>query len=228
MQYRHEIGHALANFAFVMKGCNYLRNKLQCSIGMKSGTLSLTSPSQRILSEKLRYLCFSQVPAGSDCPLSCLYCICRFNSLIVTVLLFAGLLVPAGSDCPLPCLYCSCRFNSLIVTVLNSTGFQQVTGSDCPSYRPIIHQSLHLIGFYSSSLRKFASTGGLRLPSFMPILHLLLQFTNCYCPSLRRFLQVSGSDYPPSRPTARGKYITLIYIPLYFHDLWNADKRCLY
>ena len=152
------------------KDCIHRRRSLQCSIGMESGTLPLTSPSQRILSEKLRYPCFSQVPAGSDCPLPCLYCISRYNSLIVTVLLFAGLLVPAGSDCPLPCLYCSCRFNSLIVTVLNSTGFQQVTGSDCPSYRPIIHQSLHLIGFYSSSFRKFASIG-LGLPSFMPILH---------------------------------------------------------
>ena len=40
--------------------------------------------------------------SGSDCPLSCLYCICRFNSLIVTVLLFAGFRqVLTGSDCPL-------------------------------------------------------------------------------------------------------------------------------
>ena len=131
---------------------------------MESGTLPLTSPSQRILSEKLRYPCFSQVPAGSDCPLPCLYCISRYNSLIVTVLLFAGLLVPAGSD--------------------------------CSSFMPILHQSLHLIGFYSSLLRKFASTGGLRLPSFMPILHLSLQFIDCYSPSLRRFSQVSGSDCP--------------------------------
>ena len=37
-------GHALANFAL-----------------------------QRILSEKLQYLCFSQVPAGSDCPHRKLY-----------------------------------------------------------------------------------------------------------------------------------------------------------
>ena len=39
MQYRSEVGHALASFA-----------------------------THRILSEKLQYLCFSQVPAGSDCP----------------------------------------------------------------------------------------------------------------------------------------------------------------
>ena len=40
--------------------------------------------------------------SGSDCPLSCLYCICRFNSLIVTVLLSAGFRqVLTGSDCPL-------------------------------------------------------------------------------------------------------------------------------
>ena len=45
MQYRHEIGHAFAKLAFVMKGCTCLRKKLQCSIDMKSGTLSLTSPS---------------------------------------------------------------------------------------------------------------------------------------------------------------------------------------
>ena len=37
--------------------------------------------------------------------------------------------------------------------------------SDCPSYRPILHQSLHLIGFYSPSLRRFSvSFNGLRLP----------------------------------------------------------------
>ena len=136
MQYRHEIGHAPANFAFAA-----------------------------VLSEKLRYPCFSQVPAGSDCPLPCLYCISRYNSLIVTVLLFAG--------------------------------FQQVTGSDCPSYRPIIHQSLHLIGFYSSSLRKFASTGGLGLPSSMPILHKSLQFIDCYGPSLRRFSASIGLGLSP-------------------------------
>ena len=129
---------------------------------MKSGTLSLTSPSQRILSEKLRYPCFSQVPAGSDCPLSCLYCISRYNSLIVTVLLFAGFRKYRARIALLQTYYTS---------------------------------SLHLIGFYSSSLRKFASIG-LRLPSFMPMLHLLLQFTNCYIPSLRRFSQVSGSDCP--------------------------------
>ena len=154
---------------------------------MKSGTLSLTSPSQRILSEKLRYPCFSQVPAGSDCPLSCLYCICRFNSLIVTV--------------------------------LNSTGFQQVTGSDCPSYRPIIHQSLHLIGFYSSSLRKFASTGGLRLSSSMPILHKSLQFIDCYGPSLRRFSQVSGSDCPLTDLLYISRFILLVSTVLRFASL---------
>ena len=31
------------------------------------GTLPLTSPTQRTLSEKLHFICFSQVPAGSDC-----------------------------------------------------------------------------------------------------------------------------------------------------------------
>ena len=134
----------------------------------------------------------------------------------VTVLLFAGLLV-SGSDCPLSCLYCSCRFNSLIVTVLNSTGFQQVTGSDCPSYRPIIHQSLHLIGFYSSSFRKFASTGGLRLPSSMPILQLSLQFIDCYSPSLRRFASTGGLRLPSFMP--------ILHQSLQFIDCYSPSLR---
>ena len=45
MQYGHEIGHAPAMLAFVMKDCIHRRRSLQCSMDMKSGTLSLTSPS---------------------------------------------------------------------------------------------------------------------------------------------------------------------------------------
>ena len=131
---------------------------------MKSGTLPLTSPSQRILSEKLRYPCFSQVPAGSDCPLSCLYCISRYNSLML---------------------------QSFSPQVFASIGL------GLPSYRPIIYQSLHLIGFYSSSLRKFASTGGLRLPDSMPILHQSLHLIDCYSPSLHRFSASIGLGLSP-------------------------------
>ena len=76
--------------------------------------------------------------SGSDCPLSCLYCICRFNSLIVTVLLSAGFRqVLTGSDCPLPCLYCISRYNSLIVTVLLFAGFRKYRVQIVPSLRPI-------------------------------------------------------------------------------------------
>ena len=162
MQDESVIGHALAKLACVMKGCNYLRNKLQCSIGMKSGTLSLTSPSQRILSEKLRYPCFSQV-SGSDCPLSCLYCICRFNSLIATVLLSAGFRKYRAQITPIIDLYC------------------------------IIRSTYWFLQFFTS-------------PDFASI----------------------GLDYLPYRPIDHGKYITLIYILLYFHDIWNDDKFCLY
>ena len=68
----------------------FLRN-----IGLKLGHAPASLALQRILSEKLQYLCFSQVPAGSDCSLSYLYCICRFSLLVYTVLLFAEL---ANSD----------------------------------------------------------------------------------------------------------------------------------
>ena len=101
-------------------------------------------------------------------------------------------------------------------------------------YRHEIGHALANFAFAADTKRKtsvplfFASTGGLRLPSFMPILHLSLQFIDCYSSSLRRFSQVSGSDYLPYRPIDHGKYITLIYILLYFHDIWNDDKFYLY
>ena len=126
------MGHAPANLA-PAKGRTgiHQRRSLQCSIGMESGTLPLTSPSQRILSEKLRYPCFSQVPAGSDCPLSCLYCISRYNSLIVTVLLFTGFRKYRAQIAPLPDLLYISRFILLVSTVLRFASLQ-VSGSGCP------------------------------------------------------------------------------------------------
>ena len=127
------MGHAPANLA-PAKGRTgiHQRRSLQCSIGMESGTLPLTSPSQRILSEKLRYPCFSQVPAGSDCPLSCLYCISRYNSLIVTVLLFTGFRKYRAQIAPLTDLLYISRFILLVSTVLRFASLLVPAGSDCP------------------------------------------------------------------------------------------------
>ena len=45
-----------------------IKNQPSSSIGPGSGHALANFALQRILSEKLHYLCFSQVPAGSDCP----------------------------------------------------------------------------------------------------------------------------------------------------------------
>ena len=45
------------------------------NIGLKSGHALASFATYRILSEKLRFTCFSQVPTGSDYPASDLYCL---------------------------------------------------------------------------------------------------------------------------------------------------------
>ena len=45
-----------------------IKKQPSCSIGPGSGHALANFALQRILSEKLHYLCFSQVPAGSDSP----------------------------------------------------------------------------------------------------------------------------------------------------------------
>ena len=64
--------------------------------------------------------------------------------------------VPVSLNCSLSCLYCIGRFSLLVSTVLPSVGSQVQAGSDRPSYRPILLHLLHLIGFYSPSLRWFS------------------------------------------------------------------------
>ena len=96
MQYRHEIGHAPAKLA-----------------------------PEAVLSEKLQYLCFSQVPAGSDCPYYSPILHQSLPLIVYTVLHFIGFRqVLAEFDVLLPCLYYIYRFNSLIVTVLHFIGFR--------------------------------------------------------------------------------------------------------
>ncbi len=140
MQYRHEIGHAPANFAFAAD------TKRKTSVPLFfASTGGLRLPSfMPILHKSLQVIdCyspslrrFSQV-SGSDCPLTDLLYISRFILLVFTVLRFASLLVPAGSDCLLSCLYCISRFTLLIVTVLLSAGFRKYRVQIVPSLRPI-------------------------------------------------------------------------------------------
>ncbi|WP_314327748.1 hypothetical protein, partial [Oribacterium sinus] len=77
------------------------RKQLPSEVGLHQDDFSDEKSVLTVLSEKLQYLCFSQVPAGSDCSLSCLYCICRFSFSISTVLRFAGYLQAlTGVDYP--------------------------------------------------------------------------------------------------------------------------------
>ena len=58
-----------------------------------------------------------QVPAGSDCPLSCLYYICRFDFLNSTVLrLVCYLQALMNLDCPPTHLYCNRTTMGLVYT----------------------------------------------------------------------------------------------------------------
>ena len=130
MQYRHEIGHALANFAFAAD------TKRKTSVPLFfASTGGLRLPSfMPILHLSLQF---------TDCYSPSLH---RLSASI-------GLGLPSS----MPILHQSLQFIDCYSPSLRR--FSASNGLGLPSYRPIIHQSLHLIGFYSSSLRKFASIG---------------------------------------------------------------------
>ena len=68
MRYRHEIGHASANFAFVVKDCFPCTVRSDAVWGCIRDTLPLTSPCSGT-NEKLQYLCFSLSTGGLILPL---------------------------------------------------------------------------------------------------------------------------------------------------------------
>ena len=106
--------------------------QLPSEVGLHQDDFSDEKSVLTVLSEKLQFLCFLQVPAGSDCSLSYLYCICRFTQLILIVLRFAGLQVATSSGYPLPYLYCIFRFDFLNSTVLRLVCYLQALMSlDC-------------------------------------------------------------------------------------------------
>ena len=67
MRYRHEIGHAPANLAFVVKDCFPYTVRSDAVWGCIRDTLSLTSPCSDT-NEKLQYLCFSLSTGGLRLP----------------------------------------------------------------------------------------------------------------------------------------------------------------
>ena len=98
--------------------------QLPSEVGLHQDDFSDEKSVLTVLSEKLQFLCFSQVPAGSDCSLSYLYCICRFSRLISTVLPAADMQVTRDKITTLTVLYCFCRFSRLISTVLPAADLQ--------------------------------------------------------------------------------------------------------
>ena len=133
MQYRHGIGHAPTNFAFAAD------TKRKTSVPLFfASTGGLRLPSfMPILHQSLQFI---------DCYSPSLR---RLSQV-------------SGSDCPLTDLLYISRFILLVSPVLRFASLASI-GLRLPSSMPILHLSLHLIDFSSSSLRKFASTGGLRL-----------------------------------------------------------------
>ena len=186
--YNRSVFGALSRYTRSCEGkdCIHGRYSLQCSIGMKSGTLPLTSPSQRILSEKLRYPCFSQVPAGSDCPLPCLYCISRYNSLIVTVLFFAGFRKHRAQIAPLTDLLYISRFILLVSTVLRFASLLVPAGSDCPlpclycisRYNSLIVTVLFFAGFRKHRAQIAPLTDLLYISRFILLVSTVLRFAS--------------------------------------------------
>ena len=127
---RHEIGHAPASLASA-KGKTVFINKARSEAVYACNRARSREPRPAaVLSEKRQSLCFSQVPAGSDCSLPCLYCFGRFTRLISTVLPAAGLQVPRDKIASLTDLLCINRFTQLISIVLPFEGLQVATSSD--------------------------------------------------------------------------------------------------
>ena len=151
-----ESGTLSLSSLFAVKDCIHRRRSLQCSIGMESGTLPLTSPSQRILSEKLRYPCFSQVTGGLRLP--------SFMPILHQSLHFNDCYSPSlrrfsqvsGSDCPSyrPIIHQSLHLIGFYSSSLRK--FASTGGLRLPSSMPILHQSLQFIDCYSLSLRRFS------------------------------------------------------------------------
>ena len=101
MQYRHEIGHALAKLVlFEARNCNHWRDKLRCIIGLYLGHAPANLAFVAVLTSSFALLAFSKYWRAQIAPLTDLLYISRFILLVSTVLRFASLLVPAGSDCP--------------------------------------------------------------------------------------------------------------------------------
>ena len=99
MQYRHEIGHALAKLVlFEARNCNHWRDKLRCIIGLYLGHAPANLAFVAVLTSSFALLAFSKYWRAQIAPLTDLLYISRFILLVSTVLRFASLLVPAGSD----------------------------------------------------------------------------------------------------------------------------------
>ena len=158
MQYRHEIGHALANFAFVAD------TKRKTSVPLFfASTGGLRLPSfMPILHLSLQFIdCyspslrrFSQV-SGSDCPFTDLLYISRFILLVSTVLCLASLASTGGLKLPssMPILHQSLQFIDCYIPSLRR--FSQVSGSDCPLFKAY---RVNIDPYYLFTLKKLLIT----------------------------------------------------------------------
>ena len=131
MQYRHEIGHALANFA-----------------------------TQRILSEKLRFSCFSQVPTGSDCPSYRLHCIIRLCFSFSTILRFVALQVPTGLGHPSYRLILQFAFTLQFLQSFTLHAFGKYRRAQIALFHTYTASVASIIDFYNSSLRRLSVSFG--------------------------------------------------------------------
>ena len=155
MQYRHEIGHALAKLVlFEARNCNHWRDKLRCIIGLYLGHAPANLAFVAVLTSSFALLAFSKYWRAQIAPLTDLLYISRFILLVSTVLRFASLLVPAGSDCPsfMPILHLSLQFIDCYSPSLHRLSAS--IGPGLPSFMPILHQSLQFIDCYSPSLHR--------------------------------------------------------------------------
>ena len=136
MQYRHEIGHALANFAFAAD------TKRKTSVPLFfASTGGLRLPSfMPILHKSLQFI---------DCYSPSLH---RLSQV-------------SGADCPSyrPIIHQSLHLIGFYSSSLRK--FASTGGLGLPSSMPILHQSLQFIDCYSPQLHRFSVSIGLRLLS---------------------------------------------------------------
>ena len=169
MQYRHEIGHAPANFAFAAD------TKRKTSVPLffaSTGGLRLPS-SMPILHQSLQFIdCYSPFlrrfsqASGSNCPSyrpiihQSLHLIGFYSSSLRKFASTGGLRLPSS----MPILHQSLQFIDCYSPSLRR--FSQVSGSDCP-LTDLLYISRFIL-LVSTVLRfaSLASTGGLRLPLF--------------------------------------------------------------